>query len=228
MSKTREHTGPALGTGVYTIPDIALLFRIPNYRVNRWINKFWDDKLGREYKTKYSWNVDLTRAVDFHTLVELYTFLRLSEAGVKPAKILEAHKTLSTKFRTKYPFANQKIVGSLRTDGLRVLFDDNNGNIYSLDKKLQYHLNIIRLFFKNLEFGTDDVATRLWPIGKEKSIVCDPTHQFGQPVIDGTNILAELIADMYKAGDSVGFISKTYGLTQKQIQDAIAYAAQAA
>ncbi len=218
---------PVLGGGIYTIPDIAALLNLSNTKVNRWISKFWDDKLGQEYKTKYSWNVEFTRAINFHTLIEIYTFYQLTEAGVRPAKILEAHKILSKKYHTPYPFAKKNIIKNIQTDGISVLFESNEG-VYSLDKKLQLHLAFIRDFFKNLDFDEGNMAIRLWPLGRNRAIVCDPHHQFGQPVINGTNILADIISDMYAAGDSKEFIAKTYHISTKQVADAIVYGSKAA
>ena len=219
---------PMLGMGIYTIPDIALLFRLPNWKINRWINTFWDEKLGREYQSKYSWNIDLTRAVNFYTLVELYTFYQLNSAGVKPSKILEAHKILSSIYQSPYPFAKNYLLKGIRTEGRQVLFENEVGNIYSLDSKFQFNLSIVKDFFKNLDFDDGNLASRLWPLGRSKSIVCDPHHQFGQPVISGTNILAEGLAEMHEAGDTIKFLAKTYGITQEQVEHAIEYVREAA
>lgn len=218
---------PTLGMGIYTIPDMALIFRLPNWKVNRWVNKIWDEKLGKEYKTKYSWNIDLTRAVNFYTLVELHTFYQLNMAGVKSTKILEAHKILSNQYSTKYPFAKSQVLRGIRTEGRYVLFDDGK-NLYSLDATLQFNLDLVRQFFKNLDFDDGNLASRFWPIGKNKSIVCDPHHQFGQPIIEGTNVLAETIFEMHQAGDSVKFLANTYRLKPYQIEHAIEYAREAA
>lgn len=221
-------TKPMLGTGIYTVPDIAMILGLPYPKINRWLNSFWNDKLGQKYGMTYSWNVDFTKAVNFYTLIELYTFYQLNESGVSTKEILNAHNILSTKFNTPYPYANKLIIDSLRSDGKKVIFERKDGVIYSVDVNQQTYLGLIKEFFKNLDFGNDSLAVRLWPLGKNKTIVCDPHHQFGQPVISGTNILAEVISDIHKAGDSIKFIAKTYGLTIHQVKDAIEYAKQAA
>jgi uncharacterized protein (DUF433 family) len=221
-------TKPMLGTGIYTIPDIAMILNLPYSKINRWINSFWNDKLGQKYGLTYSWNVDFTRAVNFYTLIELYTFYQFNQCGVFTGEILNAHEILSAKFNTPYPFANKLIIGSLRTDGKKVMFEQKDGVIYSVDIRQQTYLCFIKDFFKTLDFGNDSLAIRLWPLGKNRTIVCDPHHQFGQPIIFGTNILAEVISGIHDAGDSIKFIAKTYGLTIHQVNDAIEYAKKAA
>lgn len=219
---------PELGRGIYTIPDISALLNLKPYKVNRWIKTFWDERLGNEFKSKYSWNVEFTKAINFYTLIEIYTFYQLSQAGCTPRAILQAHQILSQKYKTPYPFAKKNVLKNLKTEGKTVLFTNNEGDIYSLDHKYQFYLGVIVDFLKNLDFDEGNLAARLWPLGKEKQVVCDPHHQFGQPIVAGTNIPAEIIAEMNQAGDSVDFISKTYNISKKKVEDAIFYGRQAA
>jgi hypothetical protein len=44
--KAQLQTKPVLGTGIYTMSDIALILGIPYPKVNRWINSFWNDRFG--------------------------------------------------------------------------------------------------------------------------------------------------------------------------------------
>lgn len=228
MNEEQLITGPVLGKGIYSLPDIATLLGIPNQKVSRWVKTFWDGNFGSEYNSQYSWSIDLTKAVNFHTLVEIYLFYQLSKHGVNSRKILEAHKILSKEHRTPYPFAQKNIITKIKTEGTQVLFELKKGEYYSLDAKRQFKLAIIKDFFKDLDFDGGNLAVRLWPLGKGKSVVCDPSHQFGQPVIPGTNILAETISDLYHGGDSVSFISKTYNISRKQVDDAVEYGSKAA
>lgn len=214
---------PILGRGIYTIPDLASILGIPYSKVNRWTKTFWNDRFGKEYNSSYSWNVDFTKAVNFHTLVEIYTFYQLSEAGVKSKEILQAHDILSKEYNTFYPFASQVILGGIRTDGRKVMFEQNNGSIYTLDASKQFKLAFIRDFFKNLDFDSDSLAIRLWPIGKDKSIVCDPHHQFGQPIIKGTNIQVETLYSMYLADEPVDFIASIFEISSDNVRDAIEF-----
>jgi uncharacterized protein (DUF433 family) len=47
-------------------------------------------------------------------------------------------------------------------------------------------------------------------------------HQFGQPVIEKTNILAETIYDLHKAGESKQLLSRLYNISVKEVNDAVA------
>ncbi len=219
---------PRLGTGIYTMPDIALILGIPYAKINRWINKFWNERLGNYFGSTYSWNVDLTKAVNFYTLVELFVFYQISEAGVSSKRILDAHQILSGQFKTPYPFAMKKILENIRTDGQKVFFEQYDGSIYSLDITKQFNLGFIKEFCKNLDFDGNSIVLRYWPLGKNRMILCDPHHQFGQPIISGTNISAEVINEMHLAGESDWFIASLYKISENSVKDAIEFCKNAA
>lgn len=214
---------PELGTGIYTLPDIALILGIPYYKVSRWVNKFWNDRLGSRYGYEYTWSIDLTKAVNFPTLIELFTFYQLSTAGVSTRELLKAHEILSDQFNTRFPFATKKVLAGLNTDGKKVLFEQKDGSIFSVDVAKQFKLEFVRDFYKNLDFGTEHMAVRFWPIGKDKSVVCDPHHQFGQPTIKGTNIQSETLYKMYMADEPIEFIAELYEIPVKKVKDAIEF-----
>jgi uncharacterized protein (DUF433 family) len=226
--KTEFQTKPLIGRGIYTIPDMAAILDIRYQKVSRWISTFWNDRFGSQYGHQYSWYVDLTKAVNFHTMIELFIFYQLNNAGVTTREIIKAHQILADQYKTNYPFATKSIVDCIRTDGKRILFEQKDGSIYSVDIAKQFKLNFIKDFFKNLEFGSDSIATRLWPLGKDRSILCDPKFQFGQPIIAGKNILVDVIYEMVLAGDSIDFVADIYDLTRKQVEDALEYAKRAA
>lgn len=214
---------PQLGMGIYTPREIADLLKMDYAKVNRWISAYWDGELGKEFEQKYSWKIDGSKAVSFHTFVELYVMLRFSEAGVKPREVLKAHKILSKKYDTAFPFAQREVLMGISTDGNKVFLRDKDGNIITLDGTRQLNLDIIQIFFKKLEFDADDLAARYYPMGKEKQVIMDPKRKFGHPVMGGTNIYPETFFGMYKAGEPRGYIAALYEVDEQLVQDAIDY-----
>lgn len=97
-----------------------------------------------------------------------------------------------------------------------------------MDGTKQLNLILIKQFFKNLEFGNDSIATKFWPLGKDKSIIVDPKRQFGHPLIEKTNIYPETIFNLYTSGEPIDFIAFTYDLNEKSISDAIEFCKKAA
>jgi len=224
MNSVEKYLG--LGNGIYTIPEIANILRLPYYKVNNWVNKYWDGRLGAAFEKSYSWKIDDTRAVSFHTLIEFYVFYQFAEVGVRTNKVLDAHIELTRHFNTLFPFAKSNILKNIRTDGKRIYLQINN-LIISLDGTKQLNLDFIDIFFRNLEFDDELLACKYWPLGKNNDILVDPKRQFGHPVIGETNIFPEAIYEMYKGGEPIPFIASLYGISEKAVNDAIIFCSAA-
>ena len=216
-----------LGTGIYTYPDIAHVLGMPYRKVQQWIRTCSEAALGKEYQRHYTREDDLTKAVSFHTMIELFIFHQLNEAGVTPKRILEAHKELAALYNTPFPFATKEILEGLQSDGKQVLLKLKDGSILSMNGTKQFNLAFVLEFMKKLDFR-DDLVSRFWPMGKDRTIVCDPKRQFGHAVVGQTNILPHVLAGMHKGGDTIKLIAATYSLTPKAVKDAIAFCKMAA
>ena len=74
-----------LGSGFYTVPDISRLLGFSQDKVRRYLNDYWDDRLGRKlFSDTYTWSADnRTKAVNFYVLIELYTFFKLQQPFLK-------------------------------------------------------------------------------------------------------------------------------------------------
>lgn len=214
-----------LGYGIYTIPDIALLLGYPSYKVRRYLKNYLDEKLWRsEYADKYSWSVDGKRkAVNFYVLIELFTFFKLREEGLSTHQIAKARKDISDNIKSPYPFAHSEVLCYKNT--IWYYFKDMLLQVGST----QLNLNkVIESFAHKIEFSDNNLAMRFWPSGKSSAVVVDPKHQFGQPVINGTNINIEVIKRMHESGESPRSICSLYDLTNEQFSDVMKFYKSAA
>lgn len=68
---------------------------------------------------------------------------------------------------------------------------------------------------------------KLYPFTREhkadepKTIVIDPYISFGRPVLAGTGIATTIIAQRYKAGESIEELAEDYGRSRSEIEEAI-------
>jgi uncharacterized protein (DUF433 family) len=208
-----------LGNGIYSLPDLAFILRLPPSKVRRWMNDFYNQRLGEKYKGKYSWGQGRDKATNFYTLIEFYVFYQLRENKVGIKTIFNAHGQMAEQLKTPYPFASASVL----TDGKSVLYSLEDGTTIKADKSRQIAFKqIIESFCKKIEFSDSQLAERYWPLGKQSHIVVDPHHQFGQPVIDKTNLLAETIYDLHQAGETKEFLSRLYNISVKEVNDAVA------
>lgn len=214
-----------IGTGIYTIPDIASILRLPTAKVRRWMKEYWNEKFAQgEYNT-FSQGSGKEQVTNFYTLIEFYTFYQLRLNGVSSFKINKAHDVLAEVYKTKYPFAKSNIL----TDGKNIFFSGEIGEIIEADKTLQINIKeILEPFCKSIDFDVNSLATRFYPLGKNHEIIIDPHRQFGQPIIGDTNILTETVFDLYRAGEPLKVIANIFELTSKQVKDAIDFHRNAA
>ena len=214
----KENLNQQLGKGIYTIPEVAFLLKLPLAKVRRWMTDFWDNKFSEKHNHDYSWGIGTGKATNFFTLIEFYVFYQLRELNVSTIKIFHAHQEMAEQLNTPYPFASSKIL----SDGRGILYTLEDGTLVNADKSKQTVLKqIIEQFCKKIEFSNSDIAERFYPLGKDKSIIVDPHHQFGQPVIERTNILAQTLYELYNAGESVKFLARLYDLDVIDVENAI-------
>lgn len=77
-------------------------------------------------------------------------------------------------------------------------------------------------FLENVDFERE-LARRWWPRGKREPVVLDPDYGFGLPVIHGTSVRTEIVAERALAGDAAGEIAYDFGLDHRQIESALRY-----
>lgn len=219
MNKNADIT-PTIGEGIYSVPDAAQILGFPIDKVRRWIKTYWEDKFtsGEE---EYTWGEGRDRGFNFHTLVELIAIYALREKGVSFQKIIEARNFLRNELKTDYPFASKKVM----SDGNHFYYAISNSVLLDVNLTRQTSIKkLVEPYCKKLAFDAVDLlASQFWPLGKDHSVVVDPNHRFGEPVVSGSNISTDIIASMVMGGDDIKMIADIYQLTPKQVNDAVTY-----
>jgi len=208
---------PKLNTGIYIIPDIARIFHLPLDKTRRWLNLYWDKKMVPG--EKYTWGDSKNKATSFFTMIEFYIFYQLKELKIPTSKIMETHTFLSEKLNTPYPFATEKI----KTDGSELFYLIDEIPVTANIKHKYPFKEIIEYYFEKIDFNNESIAERYFPLGKKRTIVVDPKHQFGQPTIAGTNILVDTIIGFIKGGENDEIIASLYNLNIDTINDVKEY-----
>ncbi len=209
-----------IGSGIYTIPDIAKILGYSQPKVRRYVQDYWDDKQGKKlFSETHSWKNEKVKAVNFYVLIELFTCFALREKGASIQSIMKARNTMIKELNTPYPFASYKVLLS----GKQIIYKIED-ILISADGSKQINMaEIIMEFAKNIDFDKNNLAAKFWPKGKANSIVIDPHHQFGQPIISGTNINAQGIYSMYQSNEPIEAIGILFDLTEKQVNDAVLF-----
>lgn len=223
---TTRSTTSSLATGAYTLPDAACLLRVPLARLRYWLRGTSNSKKEKASRHLPAGDFDTLgegrdRHFGFQTLIELFMIAQLRERGVHMRTLQKARAELAERFNTPHPFALRGLLTSgpklLKELGDEVLLELGSGGQTAFER-------VVEPFCQRLDFDrATDVAVRFYPDGKESSVVVDPKHAFGRPVIEGTNITTEAIGCLIRGGDKLEDIAADYRLDLAQVESAWEY-----
>lgn len=222
--ESRIHIQPRVGEGIYTTSDVAKILNLDYSKVYRWMAAYWESEL--DENVQYTFGEEGSRAINFFSLIEFYTFFKLREKGVSVNKIKKLHKRLAIEFNTLYPFALATdifVERDKQRENKVFLFYRHLGSLLKFDDRKQYSLDFIEEFLDKIDFDENNLASKFYPLAGSKNIVVDPRRQFGQPIIAGTNLKTHTVWGLYKGGESIEDISAMYNLAIEKIKDAITF-----
>lgn len=220
MQPHSTSTKPRIGEGIYLAKDISAILNLDILKVNRWLTSYWNGSLGNGIKYTFG---EKYKAVNFYSLIEFYTFYKLREKNVSVNQIKMLHDRLSELHNTPYPFAVSCDIFVSNTKKKNLLYYDHLGSLLDLNPKNQFSFSFLNQFLEKIEFDDDNIASRFFPLNKSKNIVVDPKRQFGQPIINGTNIRTNTIFNLYKGGERIEDICSLYDIQKAAVRDAIKY-----
>jgi uncharacterized protein (DUF433 family) len=216
---------PKLGEGIYLTKDVAKILHLDYEKVYRWVGGYWAGNLDDDYT--YAFGEPDNRAINFLSLIEFYTFFKLREKGLSATTIRRLHNELSRLLKTPYPFAiaQDYFVEKKQTKKTKKTFIYYTyfNSLIKLDKKHQFSFSFMEKFLEKIEFDENNIAIRFYPLAESKNVVVDPKHQFGQPVIFGTNIRTQTLFNLYQGGETIENISILYNIHVDKVKDAISF-----
>lgn len=210
----------------YGINEAAHYLGIPKATLRSWV-------LGRPYPTGKGPRF-------FKPIIEvpdkqegLLSFVNLVEAHVLDAirrthgvalwRVRKAIGYLRKQLGSAHPLAEQKFV----TDKVD-LFVEMFGSFVNISQEGQLAMkDLIEAHLKRIDRDASGLPIRLYPFTRErkvdepKIIVIDPNVSFGRPALVGTGIATTVIAQRYKAGESIEELAEDYGRSTSEIQEAI-------
>lgn len=211
---------------IYTVSEAAHYLRMPIPTLRSWV-------AGRKYPVK-------SGAHFFRPVIlippgqkVLLSFVNLVEAHVLDAirrqhdvplvKVRKAIGYLRKAFNSRHPLADNRI----ETDG-RELFVESLGRLVTISRDGQLAMReILEAHLKRIDWDQEGHAVRLYPFTRKRDIaeprvvVIDPRRSFGRPVLVGTGIPTAIIAERYKAGETIDDLAQDYERNRLEIEEAI-------
>jgi uncharacterized protein (DUF433 family) len=210
----------------YSIPEAAHYLRLPVATLRAWA-------VGRPYRradgSQFSKPV-LTLPNPGRSVL---SFINLVEAHVLGAirrryhipflKVRGAVLFLTNQLKTMHPLADHEFT----TDGIN-LFIEHVGSFINVTADGQLAMReLLEVYLRRIERDPSGIPVKLFPFTREpetdepRAIVIDPHLSFGRPVLVGTGVPTVIIAERYKAGETIGELAADYGRSTSDIEEAI-------
>lgn len=210
----------------YTLVEAAHYLLIPVATIRSWVfGRYYPTRAGRRRFHPIIVLPDKHRPLlSFMNLVEAHVLNAVRrQHNVRLQKVRIALDYLKTQFPSKHPLAEQKF----ETDGLD-LFIEQYGKLINISRDGQLAVrNLIQTYLRRIERDPKGAPIRLYPFTRArvpeepKAVMIDPYVSFGRPVLAGTGIATAVVAERYKAGESVDELADDYGRRRSEIEEAI-------
>ena len=178
----------------------------------------WGERVSQPPVTARS-DAESEAGVSFFDLISIKAIDGLRRRQFSLPAIRDVVKYCQDELKVDYPLATQRF----KTDRRRIYLEAGDGRLLEVlggQRGAQAWDEILDPFLKDLDYQ-NDFARRWWPLGRDELVVVDPEHGFGSPVIVGSGLRTELVAERHEVGDSNEVIAYDFNLTPKQVESAL-------
>ena len=164
--------------------------------------------------------------LSFRNVVEAHVLSAIRrEHGVELREVRRALDYVGREFSSEHPLADHEF----QTDGIH-LFVEQYGRLVNASEEGQIAMReLLEAHLRRVDRNPSGVPIRLYPFTRfrtfdePRSVAIDPMVAFGRPVLIGTGIPTEVVADRFNAGESIDELAEDYGRTRGEIEEAIRF-----
>ena len=229
------YAGPqVLDAPLYSVFDASRYLQIPENTLRSWVS-------GRAYPLRSGGSrrsepiIELAdpanSRLSFNNLTEAHVLDALRrQYQVELPHIRRAVKYLREQFRTQHPLVHHQMLTDrkhvfIEAAGLKdVINASRHGQLAMRD--------VIGLHLQRVEWDKDGFVARLYPFTRSRRtpaeeaqqprlVTMDPRVEFGRPVLKSSAVPTAVIADRYKAGESIADLAEDYGEEPLNIEEAV-------
>ena len=210
----------------YTVAEVASYLRVPAATVRYWAK-------GQKHHLpliEVPQPEERPVLLSFFNLISLHVLATIRRKyDVPMPKIRSAIDYLTTSgiLNKQRDLRHPLVSKHFETDGLD-LFISHYGQLINISQDGQMAMReVMSSALHRIERDETGLPVRLFPFTRSSLenapsiIAIDYQISGGRPVIKGTGLATEIIAERYKAGDSVDSLTADYNCTSEQIEEAI-------
>ena len=207
----------------YTISEAARYLVVPAATV-----RYWSIGRGDRLPLIEVPNRRSPTLISFLNLTELHVLSALRrEHKVKMPGIRQAIEYLTRLAETPIDRRHPLVSRVLETDGLDV-FTEYYGTLINLNRSGQAVMReVIADALKRIERDHGGIPIKLYPFTRHSitnapaTVLIDPALSGGRPVIAGTGLAIQIIAERYKLGESISDLAHDYERPGTEIEEAV-------
>lgn len=216
-SVSYEH--PSVKRPLYSFAEADRIVRVTPGTSRRWLKgyHFWYGEQRHEMPPVTP-DLGEQESVAFVDLMEVATVSALRKRRFSFKRIRQINAYCRLYLQEPRPLVTQKF----KVAGQDIFLDADFDVLVDVGREagMLAWREVLEPFLENVEYE-NELARRWWPLGRERTVVVDPDHGFGLPVVEGTGVRTEIIAERHRAGDSTDEIAYDFDVTPKQINDAL-------
>ncbi|MCZ6547313.1 MAG: DUF433 domain-containing protein [Deltaproteobacteria bacterium] len=223
---TFHNNGELRDIPAYGLSEASHYLGIPKATLRSWVlGRHYPIETGKQFFRPIIELPDKEKPLlSFVNLVESHVLEAIRQRhGIKFWRVRGAVEYIERHLDSRHPLVEQRFV----TDGAD-LFVEQFGRLVNISREGQLAIKeLIQTYLRRIERDSAGFPIRLYPFTRErkpdepKTIVIDPYISFGRPVLAGTGIATTIIAQRYKAGESIEELVEDYGRPTSDIQEAI-------
>jgi uncharacterized protein (DUF433 family) len=205
----------------YSFAEADRIARVSPGTSSRWLRgyRYWYSPEEQRISPPVTPGDGTQEAVSFIDLMEVATIGKLRHKGFSLRRIRQINAYCRVYLQTPRPLVTEKF----RITGADIFIDDPDFGVLvnvGRDAGMRAWEEVLEPFLDDVEYE-EELVRRWWPLGKSVGVLVDPDYGFGLPVIAGTGIRTEIIAERTRAGDGTEEIIYDFGVTSRQIEDAL-------
>ncbi len=227
------YTRDLVGVGLYSVGEAARLLKTDRRKLRNWAEGYTFEYRGEEHSSEPIFRRDLANAaahlLTFADLIELLFISRFRSEGVSMPVIRAAAERAAELYETNHPFAAR----SFETDGKVIFVILESGSpalakadldelVEEMHRRQLVFPDMVRPYFRNIEYDLEE-AIRYWPLGRDASIVLDPSRAFGKPIDSETGVPTHVLYQAVEAGDTMEDVAHWYDVSKEAVRQAVAY-----
>ena len=208
----------------YTPQEAAHHLSMPPATVRAWSVGYRYGASGKEARRFQPLITPATKsplALSFWNLVELYVLASLRRRYEVPMpKVRSALRYTARELGAQRPLIEE----TFYTDGIDIFVEKFSTLIDATDGQ-KVMKSVLAHSLKRVDRGTDGRVLRLYPWlldpEEPRTFEVDPDRSFGRLVLAGTGIPTEIIAERFRAGESIDSLATDFGMKQDRIEQAL-------